>query len=47
MTPRPKIASSVLELIGHTPMVRLNRLPRPGGASVVAKLESLNPGGSV
>src|SRR5256885_9085443 len=45
MTPRPKIASSVLELIGHTPMVRLNRLPKPGGASVVAKLESVNPGG--
>src|SRR5438046_7129890 len=47
MRPRPKTASSVLELLGHTPMVRLNRLPRPGGASVVAKLESLNPGGSV
>src|SRR2546428_431388 len=47
MTPRPKTASSVLELIGHTPMVRLNRLPKPGGASVVAKLESVNPGGSV
>src|SRR5256886_7563074 len=47
MTPRPKIASSVLELIGHTPMVRLNRLPKAGGATVVAKLESLNPGGSV
>src|SRR5437773_3742959 len=47
MTPRPKIASSVLELVGRTPMVRLNRVPKPGGASVVAKVESLNPGGSV
>src|SRR5207247_10792935 len=47
MMPRPNIASSGLELIGHTPMVRLNRLPKPGGASVVAKLESVNPGGSV
>jgi len=28
-------------------MVRLNRLPKPDGAIVVAKLESLNPGGSV
>jgi cysteine synthase A len=28
-------------------MVRLNRLPTPGGAEVVAKLESVNPGGSV
>src|SRR5213594_3466705 len=47
MTPRPKVAASVLELIGHTPIVRLNRLPKPGGASVLAKLESVNPGGSV
>jgi cysteine synthase A len=42
-----RIADSVLDLIGGTPMVRLRRLPRPGGAVVVAKLESLNPGGSV
>src|SRR5437870_3906003 len=47
MTPSPKIARSVLELVGRTPMVRLNRLPKPDGAIVVAKLESLNPGGSV
>jgi len=44
---RPPIAASVLELIGHTPMVRLNRLPKAEGASVIAKVESLNPGGSV
>jgi cysteine synthase A len=37
----------VLELVGNTPLVRLNRLPRPGGAVVLAKLESVNPGGSV
>jgi cysteine synthase len=42
-----RIAGSVLELIGRTPMVRLTRLPKPGGATVVAKVESLNPGGSV
>src|SRR5438105_2037413 len=47
MTERGKIAASVLELVGRTPLVRLNRLPRPGGAEVVAKVESLNPGGSV
>src|ERR671937_3248752 len=41
------IHTSVLELIGGTPLVRLNRLPKPGGATVVAKIESLNPGGSV
>jgi cysteine synthase A len=45
--PRPKMAGSVLELVGGTPLVRLNRIPKPGGATVLAKLESLNPGGSV
>ena len=44
---RPKTARSVLELVGGTPLVRLNRIPKPGGATVLAKLESLNPGGSV
>ncbi len=44
---RPKIAASVLDLVGNTPMVRLNKLPKPGGATILAKLESLNPGGSV
>jgi cysteine synthase len=44
---RAGIAATVLELIGRTPLVRLNRLPRPGGAQVLAKLESVNPGGSV
>jgi cysteine synthase A len=44
---RPKTAGSVLELVGSTPLVRLNRIPKPGGAVVLAKLESLNPGGSV
>src|SRR3989442_3871802 len=47
MTPTTKIAGSVRELVGHTRMVRLNRVPKAGGATVVAKLESLNPGGSV
>ncbi|HET9855813.1 MAG TPA: cysteine synthase A [Methylomirabilota bacterium] len=44
---RPKTAGSVLELVGGTPLVRLNRIPKAGGAMVLAKLESLNPGGSV
>ncbi|HSE91981.1 MAG TPA: cysteine synthase A [Methylomirabilota bacterium] len=44
---RPLVAESVLDLIGWTPMVRLNRLPSPKGARVLAKLESVNPGGSV
>ncbi|MGH7368569.1 MAG: cysteine synthase A [Candidatus Rokuibacteriota bacterium] len=44
---RPKTAGSVLDLVGGTPLVRLNRIPKPGSATVLAKLESLNPGGSV
>jgi len=44
---RPRLAASVLDLVGGTPLVRLNRVPRPGGAAVLAKMESLNPGGSV
>jgi cysteine synthase A len=42
-----KIAASVLDLVGHTPMVRLNRVPKAGGAVVLVKMESQNPGGSV
>jgi len=34
---RPKTAGSVLELVGGTPLVRLNRIPKPGGATVLAK----------
>src|SRR5262249_54838485 len=41
------IHESVLELIGGTPLVRLRKLPKPGGAAVMAKVESRNPGGSV
>ena len=41
------IASSMAELIGKTPLVRLNKLSQGLGATLVAKLESLSPGGSV
>lgn len=41
------VANSPLELIGHTPAVRLNRLVDDGCAAVWGKLESFNPGGSV
>jgi cysteine synthase A len=44
---RPRIAGSVLDLIGGTPLVRLRRLPGPGSGTILAKLESANPGGSV
>lgn len=42
-----KLHNSILELIGHTPIVKLNNLADPNGASVYIKLESFNPGGSV
>ena len=42
-----KIANSVLDLIGGTPLVRLRRLADAAGARVLVKVEARNPGGSV
>jgi cysteine synthase len=42
-----KIANNVTELIGHTPLVRFNRIARDSSADLLAKLEYFNPGGSV
>jgi cysteine synthase A len=47
MAGRPRIAESVLDLIGNTPLVRLSRVAPASGAMVLAKVESQNPGGSV
>ena len=47
MAGRPRIADSVLDLIGNTPLVRLNRICPAGSATILAKVESQNPGGSV
>ncbi|MDP3719531.1 MAG: cysteine synthase family protein [Acidobacteriota bacterium] len=44
--PSPKPVNSVLHAIGHTPLVRLQRLVTPGMADVVVKLEYFNPTGS-
>ena len=42
-----KIAKNLTKLIGNTPMVRLNALPKKEDATIYAKLESYNPGGSI
>lgn len=42
-----RVANNMAELIGDTPLVKLNRVPDEGGASVYLKLEFMNPSGSV
>lgn len=42
-----RIYDDVTQLIGHTPLVRLNRIAPKGGAEILAKLEFYNPGSSV
>ena len=44
---RPRVAESILDLVGGTPLVRLNRVVPEGSAAIYGKLESMNPGGSV
>ncbi len=41
-----RIANSLLDLIGETPLVRFNRVATPPGVDVLVKLETTNPGGS-
>src|SRR3990167_7012268 len=42
-----RLAKDITELIGETPMVRLNRMVGPDSAEILAKLENFNLGGSV
>jgi len=42
-----QVVNNIAELIGNTPIVRLNRLPDTQGAAVYVKLEYFNPSGSV
>ncbi len=42
-----RLHHNVTEVIGNTPLVRLNRLSPKGGATIYAKVEYANPGGSV
>jgi cysteine synthase len=46
-TPALRIASDITKLVGHTPMLQLARLSPEPAAAVFAKLEFLNPGGSI
>ena len=41
------IYRNVLEAVGQTPLIRLNRMPEPGSAEVLVKFEALNVGGSI
>ena len=38
---------NILETIGHTPLVRLNRITKDVKATVLAKVETTNPGNSI
>ena len=44
---RPQVADDITQLVGDTPILKLKRLVPAGSAEVYAKLEYLNPGGSV
>ena len=41
------ICQTILDAVGNTPMIRLNRLPDPEGAEIYVKFEGLNVGGSI
>ena len=41
------ICDSILEAVGNTPLVRLNRMPEEGSAEILVKVEALNVGGSI
>ena len=41
------VYNNILEAIGNTPMIRLNRMPEEGSAEVLVKMEALNVGGSI
>ena len=47
LPPAPLIEDNILGVIGHTPLVRLNRVARGLACTLAAKIEFVNPGGSV
>src|SRR5246127_489987 len=44
---RLRVADDITQLVGETPILQLKRIVPPGSADIFAKLEYLNPGGSV
>ena len=42
-----RVAEEITEIVGETPILHLKRMSPPGGADLYAKLEYLNPGGSI
>jgi threonine dehydratase len=42
-----KVANSIEELIGRTPVIQLGKMADPKGARVLVKLEFFNPAGSI
>ena len=42
-----KISENIIDLIGETPLVKINKFTEEGDATILAKLEKFNPGGSV
>ena len=41
------VFNTILDAVGNTPMVRLNRMPEEGSAEILVKVEALNVGGSI
>ena len=41
------ISNTILDAVGNTPMVRLNKMPEKGSARILVKMEALNVGGSI
>ncbi|AFM42380.1 cysteine synthase A [Desulfosporosinus acidiphilus SJ4] len=42
-----RVVDSIMDLIGQTPLVRLQRIVKPGMANIYVKMEAFNPGGSI
>src|SRR5882672_6581696 len=44
---KSQVTESILDLVGHTPLLHLSRFAKPPSADIYAKLEYFSPGGSV